>query len=92
MIIKRFEFNTRVQKEGESVAEFVAALRKITEHCEFGTFLDGLLRDRLVCGVLDKKVQHRFFQESKLTYKQAFDLAIVAEAAHKDAKRLQQHR
>ena len=26
VIIKRFEFNTRVQKEGESVAEFVAAL------------------------------------------------------------------
>ena len=92
VIIKRFEFNTRVQKEGESVAEFVAALQKITEHCEFGTFLDDLLRDRLVCGVLDKKVQHRFLQESKLTYKQAFDMAIAAEAARKDAKRLQEHR
>ena len=56
VIIKRFEFNMRVQKEGESVAEFVAALWKITEHCEFGTFLDDLLCDHLVCGVLDKKV------------------------------------
>ena len=92
VIIKRFEFNTRVQKEGESVAEFVAALRKITEHCEFGTFLDDLLRDRLVCGVFDKKVQHRFLQESKLTYKQAFDMALAAETARKDAKRLQDHR
>ena len=86
VIIKRFEFNTRVQKEGESVAEFVVALRKITEHCEFGTFLDNLLRDRLVCGVFDKKVQHRFLQESKLTYKQALDMALAAEAARKDAK------
>ena len=92
VIIKCFEFNTRVQKEGESVAEFVAALRKITEHCEFGTFLDDLLRDCLVCGVLDKKVQHGFRQESKLTYKQAFDMATAAEAARKDAKRLQEHR
>ena len=55
-------------------------------------FLDDLLRNRLVCGVLDKKVQHRFLQESKLTYKQAFDMALAAEAAHKDAKRLQEHR
>jgi hypothetical protein len=43
VIIKCFEFKTRVQKEGESVAEFVAALRKITEYCKFGTFLDDLL-------------------------------------------------
>jgi hypothetical protein len=92
VIIKRFEFNTRVQKEGESVAEFVAALRKTTEYCEFGTILDDLLRDRLVCGVLDKKVQHRFLQEAKLTYKQAPDMALAAEAARKDAKRLQDHR
>ena len=41
-------------------------------HCEFGTFLDDLLRDRLVCRVLDKEVQHCFLQESELTYKQAF--------------------
>ena len=67
-------------------------MRKITEHCEFGTFLGDLLRDRLVCGVFDKKVQHRFLQETKLTYKEALDMALAAEAARKDAKRLQDHR
>ena len=30
-IIKRFEFNTRVQQEGETVGVFVAALRNIAE-------------------------------------------------------------
>lgn len=88
-IVKRFEFNTRVQKDGESVAEFVAALRKITEFCEYGSFLNDMLRDRLVCGIRDKKVQRRFLQESKLTYKEAFDMALAAETADKDAKRLQ---
>ena len=29
-IVKRYEFNTRVQGEGESIANYVAALRKIT--------------------------------------------------------------
>ena len=31
-IVKRFEFNSRSQKEGESIAVFVAQLRKIAEH------------------------------------------------------------
>ena len=34
-IVKRFEFNTRRQKENESVAVYVAELRKIAEYCEF---------------------------------------------------------
>ena len=62
------------------------------EHCEFGTFLDDLLRDHLVCGVFDKKVQHCFLQETKLTYKQALDMALAAEATSKNAKCLQDHR
>ena len=33
-IVKRFEFNKRKQQPGESVAEFVAAIRKIAEYCE----------------------------------------------------------
>ena len=74
------------------VAEFVVALRKITEHCEFGTFLDDLLQDCLVCGVFDKNIQHRFLQETKLTYKQTLDMALATEAASKDTKRLQDHR
>ena len=91
-IVKRFDFNTRIQSDSESVADFVASLRKITEHCEYGTFLNDMLRDRLVCVIYDKRVQRRFLQESKLTYKQALDLALAAEAAAKDAKRLQGQR
>ena len=35
VIVKRFEFNTRKQRSEEPVSEFVAALRKITEYCEY---------------------------------------------------------
>ena len=48
-IVKRFEFNTRVQGEGESIANYVAALRKVAEYCEYGAVLADMLRDRLVC-------------------------------------------
>ena len=87
-IVKRFEFNKRKQQPGESVAEFVAAIRKIAEYCEFGTTLNVMLRDRLVHGIADKRVQNRYLRESTLTYEEARDMALAAEAADKDAKRL----
>ena len=90
-IIKRYEFNTRKQKEGESVAEYVAALRKIAEHCEYPVaILNDLLRDRLVCGISDKRVQQRFLQEAKLLYDEALSKALAAETALEDSKRLQE--
>ena len=48
-IIKRYEFNTRRQKPGESIAKFMAALRKIADDCDYGTVLNDMLHDRLAC-------------------------------------------
>ena len=50
-----------------------------------------MLRDRLVCGVADKKVQNRYLRESKLTYTEARDLAHAALTAAKDSKKLSEH-
>ena len=87
-IVKRFEFNSRCQKEGESIAVFVAELRKIAEHCEFVPVLSDMLRDRLVCGTRVKTIQRRFLVEPALTFEKALDTALAAEAADKDSKRL----
>ena len=51
MIAERFHFHRRAQAEGESIKEYMAELRMLTTHCEFGAFLDEALRDRLVCGL-----------------------------------------
>ena len=89
-IMKRFEFNTRSQEEGESVAVFVAALRSIAEHCEYkDDILPDMLQDRIVCGIRDKAVQRSLLKESKLTYESALDTALAAEAAAHDCKQLQ---
>ncbi len=39
VIVQRYRFNSRVRQQGESVATFVAELRRLTEHCEFGPSL-----------------------------------------------------
>eukprot|EP00731_Ephydatia_muelleri_P036424 Em0253g4a len=45
--VQRYNFNSRSQRDGESVSQFVAELRKLSEHCDFGNTLEDMLRDRL---------------------------------------------
>ena len=73
-IVQRFRFNSRARMEGESVAEFVAQLRHLSEHCQFGDTLNDMLRDRLVCGINDQRIQRRLLVESDLTLAKAMEL------------------
>ena len=43
----------------------------------------------MVCGIADKRVQNRYLRETKLMYTEARDMALAAETADKDSKRLQ---
>ena len=52
-IVERFKFYSRVRKAGESIATYVAELHSLSEYCNFGTSLEDMLRDRLVCSVND---------------------------------------
>ena len=88
-IVQRFHFNSRVQKDSETIMQYVAELRKVSEYCEFGTTLDSMLRDRLVCGVRDVRLQRRLLAESNLTFSKALDLAVAAELAEKNVRDLQ---
>ena len=84
-IVQRFRFNSRVRKEGESVADFVAQLRQLSEHCQFGDTLSDMLRDRIVCGINDQRIQRRLLAESNLTLTKAMELSLAMESADKDA-------
>ena len=35
-VMQRFRFNSRSRKEGESVAAYLAELRRLAEHCNYG--------------------------------------------------------
>ena len=51
VIAERFRFHRRQQAAGETVKDYVAELRRLATHCEFGSFLNEALRDRFVCGL-----------------------------------------
>ena len=86
--VQRFNFNSRSQKDGETVAQFVAELRRLSEHCAFQDALGDMLRDRLVCGIKDSQVQRRLLSETDLTFQKAFELAQASEVAEKNARDL----
>ena len=88
-VVQRFKFNSRTRQSGEMVAAYVAELKKLSEFCEFGGALDEMLRDRLVWGIADSRVQHRLLAESSLTFAKALEIAQAMELATRDLKDLQ---
>ena len=65
--MQRFKFNTRFRKPGESIASHVAELRSLSEHCDFKSTLEEMLRDRLVCGINDEQIQRRLLISRKFS-------------------------
>ena len=71
VIVQRFKFYSTSRNESESITSFIARLRKIAEHCDFKDTLEEMLRDRLVCGVKNDRIQRRLLSEKNLTFKSA---------------------
>ncbi|XP_071963879.1 uncharacterized protein [Antedon mediterranea] len=90
VIAERFRFHKREQHEGETIQAYLADLRRLTKHCEFGAQLNDALRDRLVCGIRSGSIQKRLLAEAKLTLAKALQMAVAMETATKDASLLQQ--
>ena len=89
VIAERFKFHHRNQRVGETVAQYMAALRKLTECCEFKDYLEEALRDRLVCGLRSEVVQRRLLSEKGLKLQTAYDVAVSMETASRQASELQ---
>ena len=89
VIVERFQFHSRVRQSGESVSTYVAELRRLSQHCEFGASLDDMLRDRLVCGISDNRIQRRLLAEADLAFKKALELAQAMESADRNTQDLQ---
>ena len=81
--MQRFRFNCRSRKPGESIAAYVAELRRIAQQCNFGATLDKMLRDHLVHGVNDDSIRRKLLQEkdANLTFTRALSIALGAETA-----------
>ena len=88
--IQRARVNSRFRKPGETVATLVSELRSLAEFCNFGTSLEDLLRDRLICGINNRKIQQKLLAEKNQTLTKAIEMAQGMETAAKNAEELSQ--
>ena len=65
----------------ESVAAYLAKLKRQSEHCKFGDTLEDMLWDRIVCGIQDQRTRRRLLAKPELTLKKAFEVAQAIESA-----------
>ena len=86
VMLERFKLYQRNQRPDETIATYFAELKKMAASCDFNTFRSEALRDRLVCGLLDKNIQKRLLSEDNLTIDKATKLALSMEAASQNAE------
>ena len=89
IIAKQFHFHCRNQVAHETIAEYIAELRKLATPRKFGEYLDQALCDRLVYGLQSKMIQKRLLSEAELSLMKEVTIAQSMEAAELEAKSLQ---
>ncbi|XP_065298544.1 uncharacterized protein [Dermacentor albipictus] len=86
VIIERHRFHRRSQHKGESVHDFVAALRELASHCSFAS-QDDALRDQFVAGAASTRVRE-LFEGAALSYENSVRIALQFEQAAEGLKEL----
>lgn len=88
-IVERTKFYNRYRRDGETVADFMAELRGIAQRCDFKDKLSEHLRDRLVSGIRNDRVQHILLGfGDKLDLAKALETAQNMELASQQVKDL----
>lgn len=82
VIFERACFNGRVQREGESVEQFITSLYSLAENCAYGELANEMIRDRIVVGIRDKALSERLQLDSELTLDSAKRKVRQREAIH----------
>ena len=77
--VQRHKFNNPVRSNEENISDFLAALRNMAEYCNFGSSLENMLRDRLVSGINNERIQRRLLSEVDLSFKKAYEIALSME-------------
>lgn len=62
-----FHFFQRNEREGESFAEYLSTLHRLSATCKFDALQEELIRDRIVNGLRDEAIQLSLLQLKNLT-------------------------
>jgi len=80
VVFERYNFWKTTQSVGETIDAFVTTLRLHAKTCQFEQHRDSMLRDRIVLGCNDVRLQERLLREPDLTLCKAINICRAAEA------------
>ena len=87
LTMMRFKFFMTYQKESQSMEEFIKEIQLKSRDCEFNedeNINDSLIRDRIICGMKDKKMQEKLLMAADDT-KVTLEKVITACRAYEEA-------
>ncbi|XP_053720882.1 uncharacterized protein LOC128758688 [Synchiropus splendidus] len=76
---QRYIFRHRLQKESESIEQFVMDLRLKSQFCNFGSQCDAMIRDQLVFGIQDDRTRMLLLKEPELTLLKAIRICQASQ-------------
>ncbi|XP_062586506.1 uncharacterized protein LOC134257838 [Saccostrea cucullata] len=77
--VERFRFNMRKQKQDETIETFITDLKTLAAKCNYREIVDSLVRDRIVCGILDSHLRECLLRTPELTLDKCVDITRAAE-------------
>ena len=81
VIPERYKFNSRKQQSGESLQDYVSEIKRLSTKCNYGSFLDQALRDRLVSGLRNTSMVSRLLSEKDtMSFDEACSIIFEMEA------------
>ena len=86
----RFKFLTYRQEERQSFESFFTDLKKFASDCKLDHLKELLIRDMIIIGLHDKKLQERLLREINLTLDRTVDICQTIELTRSHAKAIQQ--
>ena len=86
-VAEQFRFNMVQQQQGQTIAEFVAQLKKLSAYCEY---TGDQLKDRFICGLRSESIQKKLLAKT-YSFERAVEIAIAEEATAKDIREMSQH-
>ncbi|XP_030851255.1 uncharacterized protein K02A2.6-like [Strongylocentrotus purpuratus] len=85
---ERHKFFTRSQHKNETTDQYATELRNRAKSCDFGDLKDSLIRDRIICGIVNSMVRERLLRQDDLTLDKTLQLCRSAETTRAQAKEL----
>lgn len=85
---ERHKFFTRNQSAKETVDQYVTELKSRASSCEFDFLKDSLIKDRLVCGIIDETVREKLLQESDLDLNKAIEICRAHETSRQQSRNI----